>query len=354
MRHPKSGFAGVAFEGEGLSVYWKGTLTPAMEVALTLARRTGPVAVKAAPFSAMDLQTESQKIDKVAALHGATDIQTIGFAPDGTALHITRQPDSARKAVAAARLKSGKQPVTHAEQVVAEAGVRVPVTFETAAASLVPDGSRATDSPPWNGGGWWHNVSKNTNCTTGFGVHSYGHSYVLTAAHCASSGDYLTNAGRYMGPVYADDWSYDIMLIDAPGWHVIYDGSPTTTTTKNVNSWGYWAANELVCQSGQSSGTVCNLKQVESVNGSFGSDHPDSDGDWGYTIYGVIKTVQIDGRPASRSGDSGGPVFTLDGAGVRAKGITSSSGAQGVFYFQDWATILTRLAALPNINSTTS
>ena len=91
------------------------------------------------------------------------------------------------------------------------------------------------------------------------------------------------------------------------------------------------------------------------MNGSFPQNHPDSDGDWGYTIYGLIETVQIDGQVAALQGDSGGPVFTLDGAGVRAKGITSSSGtSSNVFYFQDWATVLSRFAAYPNTSSTTS
>ena len=256
-KHPQSGFAGVAFEGDGLSLYWKGVLTPGMTMAVARARRTGPLVVKPAPFSAAELEAEGKKIDTKIQQHGATDIQTFGFAPDGTGLYITRQPDATRAAFAAARARHGKAPVVPAEQLVAEAGVIVPVRFDTATAPLTQDATRTTDSSPWNGGGMWTNATKGVSCTTGFGVHSYGHSYILTAAHCASNGDYLTAAGHYMGPVYYDDWAYDILFIDTPGWHVIFDGSPTTSNTKNVNSWGYWAANELVCQSGISSGTVC-------------------------------------------------------------------------------------------------
>ena len=353
VRSPQSGFAGVVFEGDGLSLYWKGDLTSAMATAVTSARRAGPVAVKPAPFSAAELQAAGEKINKKIREHGATDIQTVGSAPEGTGIHVARQPDATRAAIAAVRARHGKAPVVPAERMVAEADVGVPVTVSTAATPLIPATTRTTDVSPWNGGGRWTNASKGDLCTTGFGVHSYGHSYVLTAAHCASDGDRLTAAGTNMGPVYYDDWSYDILLINAPGWHVIFDGTSTTSVTKNVNSWGYWAKNELVCQSGATSGTICGLKQIESTDVYWPQSNPDSDGDWGYTVHGLIKTTQVNGQTAVRGGDSGGPVFSLDGAGVRAKG-TVSAGSGTTMYFQDWATVLSRFAAYPNTTGTTS
>lgn len=352
IKNPKSGFAGVAFEGNGLSLYWKGSLTRDMANAVARARRTGSVVVKPARFSAEELKTESEKIDKKVKQYGATDIQAVGFAPDGSGLHITRQSDATRAAIAAARAKRGKPPVVPANRMLAEAGLDVPVTLETAKAPLTLATTRTTDYSPWNGGGRWTNASKNLLCTTGFGVHSYGHSYILTAAHCASAGDYLTEAGQYMGPVYYDDWAYDILLIDTPGWHIIFDGTPTTSNTKNVNSWGYWATNELVCQSGATSGTICGLEELQSEN--IYSTAPDSDGDYGYTMYGEIETTQVNGGTAVQGGDSGGPVFTLDGTGVRAKGIVSAMGSDTTMYFQDWGTIISEFAAFPNTSSTTS
>jgi hypothetical protein len=40
----------------------------------------------------------------------------------------------------------------------------------------------------------------------------------------------------------------------------------------------------------------------------------------------VAALLGVDGGTAGRGGDSGGPVFTLDGSGVRAKGIVSAGG----------------------------
>jgi hypothetical protein len=354
-RVPESGFAGVAFEGDGLTLYWKGALTPGMEAALVRARRVGPVTVKAAPFSEAELRAESDKVHRMIKQLGATDVQGVGLAPDGTGLYVTRQPVATQAAFAARRKSRGKAPIVPADRLVAQAGVRVPVRFDTATHPVEMGVTRFTDFEPWNGGGKWVNVSANAQCTTGFGVHSGGHSYVLTAAHCASAGDYLTSAnGTYMGPVAVDDWAYDILLIDTDGWHVMFDGPRNTSSTKNVNGWTGWASGELVCQSGQISGTVCNIRQLYEISISFPPNAPDSDGDWGYTVYGMIKSWQIDGGIAFRGGDSGGPVFTIYGSGVIAKGISSAGAESPYLYFQDWNTIGNRLGAYPNINGTIS
>ena len=90
-----------------------------------------------------------------------------------------------------------------ADRLVFEAGVKVPVRFDTALVQIRRNASRYNDSAPWNGDGQWRNETVGWNRTTGFGVHGNGHSYVLTAAHCASAGDYLTASGQYVGPIYS-------------------------------------------------------------------------------------------------------------------------------------------------------
>lgn len=113
----------------------------------------------------------------------------------------------------------------------------------------------------------------------------------------------------------------------------------------------HWAANELTCQSGATSGTVCGIKEIESKD--IRLNNQDSDGDTGYIIKGLIRCVQVDGRTAAQPGDSGGPVFTLDGTGVRAKGIVSAGGGTEL-YFQDWADVIRLFGAYPNTSSSTS
>src|SRR5690242_12884741 len=98
-----SGFAGVAFEGDGLTLYWKGGLTGRMRTSLTTARRTGPVTVKAAAYSNAELEAAGQKIkDRIG--RGVTDIQSIGYEPDGSGLHVETVPvgDLSRFAVPSA------------------------------------------------------------------------------------------------------------------------------------------------------------------------------------------------------------------------------------------------------------
>ena len=183
---------------------------------------------------------------------------------------------------------------------------------------------------------------------------------MLTAAHCATAPDVALHGCQIdpydwidtnrtppactnrptMGGVTREHYDYDLILIDTPGYHRMFDGPRDNGGYyKDVLGWGYHATNELVCQSGVRSGVVCDLKTGSSTNVSWPSDHPDSDGDWGYTVYGLIKTTQTNGATAVRGGDSGGPVFTLQGSGVRAKGSVSA-GSGTTMYFQDWADVI--------------
>ncbi|GAA2354634.1 trypsin-like serine protease [Dactylosporangium salmoneum] len=357
-----SGFAGVAFEGEGLTLYWKGGLTMRMQASVARARKTGAVAVKAAAYSSAELQAEGQKIKDVIGKR-SSDIQSIGYEPDGSGLHLKTIPSQqAARLEGSMRAREGRAPLAAAKQVLADAHVGVPVTIETAAEPIRLLSSRTDDRYPWNGGDRfesWRGSSHRMNCTTGFGVHSGGHSWVLTAGHCASTGDWVnqgtsgTSAYYSMGPVNSDDWRSDLLLIDAPGWHVIFDGGPVSSYTKPVHSWGYWAANEQVCQSGMKSGVVCGLKELRSADNMVDCDHPDSDGDCNYLHYGLILCTQVDGKLSGQEGDSGGPVFSLDGDGVRAKGITSAGGGSD-FEFQDWADAIRVFGVYPNVSGSTA
>lgn len=70
-------------------------------------------------------------------------------------------------------------------------------------------------------------------------------------------------------------------------------------------------------------------------------------------MYGLIKSVQIDGLSPGEGGDGGGPVFTLNGAGVNAKGITSGKSGT-TFYFQDWVDVIRLFGAYPNVSGSLS
>jgi streptogrisin D len=75
----------------------------------------------------------------------------------------------------------------------------------------------------------------------------------------------------------------------------------------------------LLCQSGATSGTVCNMQTQSGTYSSYGCD---SDGDC-YYMHGMAKAVKLDGGVIGQGGDSGAPVFSLNGSGVTAKGVLS-------------------------------
>src|SRR5687767_6162124 len=51
VKSPDSGFTSIAFEGDGLALYWKGELPSNMVASLNVAREIGPVEVISAAYS---------------------------------------------------------------------------------------------------------------------------------------------------------------------------------------------------------------------------------------------------------------------------------------------------------------
>jgi streptogrisin D len=330
---PGSGLASLAFEGDGLVVYWKGAMPASMVAAMTAARKFGPVSIRSAPYSKAELEAEAAKID--AAAEAGSNIASIVLKYDGSGLLVEQM----RPATAAAAQARAGRALPTAATIVGSVHATVPVQVTMAQAtyeflSCPSTGcTRRDDTSPWNSGDY-----------PGFGVYvpAWDQTYVLTAAHCATwhagNGDNAYDgAGEFIGRAsIVEDWDKDLILIEARGWRLMFDGGPTTRFKKTVHSWGYHVVNELLCQSGARSGTVCGLK-TESNN--YANWTCDSDGDCFY-VHGLIGATQVDGRTAGQHGDSGGPIFSLDGDGVRAKGVLSAGdGAQ--LLFQDMADVTT-------------
>jgi len=348
MKSPDSGFTSIAFEGDGLALYWKGELPTDMVAALNVAREIGPVEVISAAYSMAEMEAEAAKIHKAEKALGASDIQAVGARYDGSGLDIERMPAAAAEKKALVRARAGQPPLRSAEQVLAKADLRVPIRVTTADKPIeLMFASRWDDSPAWNGGGYWEARSAGQVkhiCTTGFGIRYQNRTWVLTSAHCATPPDFAYQGfdREFMGPVTQEHYQQDLILIDAPGFYRMFDNPqpPDGHPYKNVYGSGGPVANELLCQSGAASGVVCNLRTGSSQDITITSADPDSDGDFGYKVLGVFNATQINGQTAVRHGDSGGPVFTLLGDGVRAKGIvTGGAGGGSTMYYQDWPTV---------------
>ncbi|OZV83101.1 hypothetical protein CA850_06285 [Micromonospora echinospora] len=344
------GYAGLAFEGDGLTVYYKGPIPSGMQNALTEARTHGEVTVQPASFSRMELQAAAVRVED--SLIGRSDIQAIEVKHDGSGLGVEKMPAD-RVDVARANATRNGRPFVEVDATLngADFGVPVEVAVASSPFDLLACAStcnRLDDTSAWNGGTRTLNPDADVanpyyKCTTGFGVTKGSTSYVLTADHCATAPD-LTydNKLELMGGVYAGNWDKDLLLINARGYYKIFDGSPTTSTTKNVMGWGYHASGEYLCHSGASTGTRCGLRTDGGDYALYGCD---SDGDC-FNRHGLIKTTQVDGLTAAAAGDSGGPVFSLMTGGVRAKGILIGGG-NSTMYFQDWADVINIFGAYP-------
>jgi streptogrisin D len=348
-----SGFAGVGYEREGVALYYKGALPAPMGAAVAAARRTAPVFVTTAAYSRAELE-QAQAILTAAVERNHSDIQAIGVAGDGSGLAVERMPAATaatRRTKLAARHLASKD----ADALLAELRLDVPITVTTAAAPIEFLASRENDFAPWNGGGqfetWRQLDMRSPWCTTGFGVWKGGQSYVLTADHCMTAPDRAYN-GHFggccfeeIGPVYQSNWDKDILLINARGSALMFDGGVNSNWTKTVHSWGYRVNTELLCTSGSRSGVICGDK-TNPYEWDIGIC--DSDGDC-FTIHDMARADNINGRCVGVNGDSGGPVFSLHGTGVRAKGTISARNTSNctILYFQDMDEIVGSLGATP-------
>ncbi|GHJ45820.1 hypothetical protein Cs7R123_31620 [Catellatospora sp. TT07R-123] len=338
------GFVSLAFEGDGVSVYWKGELTPGMARAVAEARSLGRVRVRPAPYSKRELEAAAAEIEAAATAAGA-DLQEISVRYDGTGLDVVRM-DGVTAARVRARSASPAPARTSIDGLISELGLSVPVRVTAGRgplrlASCDVVCSRLDDTAPWNGGTRIRipGTAKGTlGCTSGFGVLKGGQSYLLTASHCMNPTNVAYDyANERIGGVYADNWDHDITMINARGSAMIFDGPAATSNTKVVRSSGGVVVNELLCQSGSTSGVLCGLKTQAGSYTAYGCD---SDDDC-FSMHDLSRAAQVDGLQSCREGDSGGPVYSLDGSGVRVKGTVTAYSVtdSSLLYYQDWTTI---------------
>jgi hypothetical protein len=347
-RIPGSGFTSLAFEDGGLTVYWKGAVPGSVSGAITNARKFGHINIRAAKYSKAETDTAIEKI--IAAGKSGSEVNRILAKHDGSGIEIERMATTVAIDARSKAAASGRSLAT-LEDVVSRAdlkGVAVtikeggtPITLAACAGGVC---KRRDDQPAWNGGSWFNvpNTPSGTlHCTSGFGVMKGGISYMAIASHCANTTNIFQDyTGEHVGGVYDDDWSLDIMLINARGWGRIFDGDALTSQSKAVKSAGGMIVNELLCQSGSTSGTICGLK----TGGTYASVHGcDSDGDC-YNMWDMEYATQVDGAIAVRKGDSGGPIFSLDGDGVRIKGVVTgyTTGKQTEIHYQGWGSLSSR------------
>ncbi|MEU8207055.1 hypothetical protein [Streptosporangium sp. NPDC049046] len=331
------GFAGIKLEDDFVQVWWRGDVPAQVEPVLAEARLNAQVKVGSARFSREELRETAVAIRKELADNPSGPLHAVGVESDGSGVYVETEASQAK---------------TDLSKTYGSLDSSVPIEIKIAKRG-VPAG-RMNDTAPFYGG--MRIVSDDgPACTAGWPVTATSNpsfQYLLTAGHC--TGMYTNwrngNGSVYIGQTLLERADHDLALIHAQngvGRHM-WDGgvvggwNTSGEFTKRIVSWDHVYEGQWLCQSGQTSGAVCNYQVVTS--GDYAYCGNDAYGNY-ECYYDLFRTNQLYGQ-GSRGGDSGGPVFYPDTAGqVHPVGVTSGSGGGGTgLILQD---IYTALADFP-------
>lgn len=302
-----AGYAGISLENDSVAVWWKGELPAPVADAVAAARKIAPVGVNAAEHSLAELRTAGDTLRE--AFPG--DQTRVKYAVDGSKVVVGLDM----------RTKIGRSAVPD---------VGVPVEVVDQGVQLLQ--SRRDDWAPWKGGA--DQLVSGARCTTGFPVRNAANErFILTAGHCGENGATITDGtGEFMGTFSNKNATHDLALVATPGGvdDFMYLGGLESNAGLVVEGWDWVYPGEYLCQSGGSSArdtgdAVCNLL-VEKFNTDSGD---------------AVEARQVNGLPAVRGGDSGGPVYAISASGnAIAKGINCYTyvGNNTILGFQDFGT----------------
>jgi hypothetical protein len=310
-RRDYDGYAGISLGESDVDLWWKGPLPAAMRRVVVQASRSAPVRVRPAAYSMAELRAAAGHV-RANWPAGGDELQAIKMKADGSGL-IVSVPPAARRGAAV--------PTTAVPQI----GVPVTVIGEAG----LEQTSRDDDRAPWKGGATIVNATRGSVCTSGFGVRNGTANYILTAGHCAQVGDRFQDAkGEFIGNVGPRHQDHDVELVPTSSVDgYVYIGGRNDNVVAPVEGWGWTFVGEYLCQSGVSTSgelgrPVCNLKVL-----FYYADRED-----------LVEAEQAEGQIAVRSGDSGGPIYSVAASGKLVAKGTSTRGAGARLGFQDYGT----------------
>ncbi|WP_380282591.1 hypothetical protein [Kitasatospora purpeofusca] len=312
---PATGYAGIALspEDNGYTLRWKGEVPQDVNDLIAAQRGRGlAVTVVAAAYSGRELQERAHAIVESGVDVGGARVTGAGPSEDGNS--VTVGVDATHSAARSGALQDlGEtlpESLTH--------GIPVTLTAEEGATALA---GRESDSSPWYGGSLIK-VPGGNLCSSAFGVKTQGHDnyYLLTAEHCAQTGDTVrTGASAVIGKVSSANAYHDVALIEVTrASSNVYSGGPVRAKLETRRVYGHAGAfkNQLLCADGALMGEVCQGKVVRTG--------------WEVKLGGKTRKVyevdQVAGRDMAGMGDSGGPVYQYTPSDdVYATGIISGS-----------------------------
>lgn len=324
-RSGADGLSGVGLKSEKLVVWWKGAV-PA-EVSQEINRASVPIEVRAAAHSRRELESAAEVVSAQMRADAKSPIHTVMVPVDGS--RVIAAADRADVAVN-----------TLAAGVPVEVVVQQRTRPAAGPATRYNDGWAGNNFAPFSGGGAIINSDNGGRCTAGFGVQNVaGAQFLLTAGHCGRVNGAWTNGNgsRSIGVARHEHVAHDLLLVATSADNWMWDGGSTANNfTKRVDGWAEARPGFAVCQSGSTSGAVCNITNSDNfVERTCGLDAYGN-----YECYDdlVLAHHNDSNGTACRGGDSGGPVFTLVGSNaVRAAGTVTGCGGR-VMTYQDFTT----------------
>ncbi|MCX2184091.1 S1 family peptidase [Streptomyces sp. SKN60] len=173
--------------------------------------------------------------------------------------------------------------------------------------AMVPLSGRWDDTSPfYAGAALGPATGSRAHCTSGIPAVSTVDSrrWLVTAGHCYGQGEVVfTAGGNRVGPVGAEIADLDSAFIETGTSPYTWDGTDAQGYTRRLNSVRNVAVGDFVCQLGYGSKVVCNIRTTHSGDATWVTE--------GAHIFGSAG-VPHNGGVVARTGDSGGPVITIN------------------------------------------
>jgi streptogrisin D len=332
---PKTGFAGIALGEDAVELWWKGRIPAQVQRTVDSVRRRVPVQIKPAKYSRVELKVEAARLSAAMRKDPASSLHMVQIPVDGS--HLTAVYDKGAGIAVKSTLTTSKS-VTAQSVPIKKAGIPI-VTKEAERVALADRFDDGELTGTYSGGARIINNDVDKGCTSGFGVRSGSQRYLLTAGHCGRVGGSFDNGNRTrrIGTASNENVAHDLLLIPASTDHYIWDGGATSNNfVKTVIGWDWARGNELVCQSGATSGAVCGIRNNTDYTATLCGDdiyrHRE--------CYNDLISANRAAGLACRLGDSGAPVFALASGEyqVIAKGTVTGCGDVSGMVYQDFGT----------------
>jgi hypothetical protein len=236
------------------------------------------------------------------------------------------------------------------------------VVHLTPGAYLRAEYSRDDDANPFYGGATT-NTTASSSCTVGFSWTHESESYFLTAGHCTTANGAVRMPhydSTKIGTVVKDNWNNTTGSTKMSG--VPYYSGDLSLVKMNGN----WMTASKMYVGGPNSSSYRTVKGVASRSPKIGDKYctgGTTRGELcGWKVYDVkVNMRYVDGQMArnmtlgkksgtcTAAGDSGGPIYTVSGGKVVAKGIHSAGGKDGGVCVEAFTDIRLAEKALPGI-----